>query len=127
MRWIVVSGGAVHPEGTPFTEATEMAAWLEAAGWPAERTLVEPRARHTHTNLRNGGRLLLERSIREALVVSDVWQSFYLGSPERSGLASRSRRELGYFPGEVDRLRPRITRFAPSKDVFRAGPDPRDP
>ncbi len=126
-RWIVVSGAAVYPEGTPFVEAEQMAAWLNDAGWPAERTLIEPHARHTHTNLRNAGRLLLERSIGEALVVSDLLQSFYIGSPERSGLAARSRRELGYFPGEVRRLRPRVTLFRPAEDVFRAGPDPRDP
>lgn len=124
---IVVSGAAVYPEGTPFVEADEMATWLEAAGWPADRIVREPHARHTHTNLRNAGRLMLERGWAGAFVVTGVLQSFYIASPARSGLLRRSVAELGYYPGDVQRISPRVTLFRPVQDVFRQGPDPRDP
>ncbi len=124
---ILVSGGAVHPEGTPWVEADGMADWLLERGWPPEQVLRERRARHTHTNLRNCGRILLERGWDAALVVSDAWQSFYIASPERSGLRRRCERELGYWPGAVRRVDLRTTRFEPSIDVLRPGPDPLDP
>ncbi len=124
---LLVSGGAVHPEGTPYVEADEMAEWLLRQGWPPGGVLRDPKARHTHTNLRNAGRLMLERGWGAALVASDAWQSFYIASPRRSGLHGRSLADLGYWPGAVRREGLRVTRFEPSPDVFRPGPDPLDP
>jgi uncharacterized SAM-binding protein YcdF (DUF218 family) len=57
--FVVLSGGNVHPDGTPYNEAIEMKRFLVASGFPERRVFVEPCARHSHTNLRNVARLLL--------------------------------------------------------------------
>ena len=53
---IIVSGGAVHSDDN---EAVLMREHLLARGVAAARILVEPCARHTTTNLRNAGRMVL--------------------------------------------------------------------
>jgi len=56
---ILVSGGYVHPNQTPFAEAVEMKRSLMADfGILEEAILIDPHARHTTTNMRNAARLM---------------------------------------------------------------------
>ncbi|MBL8136437.1 MAG: YdcF family protein, partial [Acidobacteria bacterium] len=58
--FILVSGGYVHPNQTPFNEALEMKrALVRDFGVPAAAVIIDPHARHTTTNLRNAARLAL--------------------------------------------------------------------
>jgi uncharacterized SAM-binding protein YcdF (DUF218 family) len=57
--FIVVSGGHVHPNKTPFAEAIEMKRVLMTRyGIPEDAIVVDPHARHITTNLRNSVRLV---------------------------------------------------------------------
>jgi len=126
IRTLLMTGGAVYPEGTPYVEAEEMAAFLRALGCPAERILVEPNARHTTTNLRNAGRVLRAQGWDHGLVVTTKYQWLYLAFPAASGFHRRCERELGYRVGALSPAGPGRVRFAPSADVEREGPDPLD-
>jgi uncharacterized SAM-binding protein YcdF (DUF218 family) len=100
--FVMVSGGNVHPNRTPFNEAVEMKRLLvEQYGIPADRILIEPHARHTTTNLRNCARLLLAAGFpgdRPLLVVSDQLTIRYIASAE---LAARNLSEMGVQPGRL--------------------------
>jgi hypothetical protein len=128
---IIVTGGAVHG---PANEAVLMRAALVRRGVPEERILVEPCARHTTTNLRNAGRLMLTHGLRDAyLIAADVayerpldwifhrhWkQAFHVGYPRLSGLGLRFSLALGYWPGTLRWERPWHVRFVPSADCLR--------
>src|SRR6185436_14615860 len=91
--FIAVSGANVYPQGTPYYEAIEMKTELVRMGMDEERIIVEARARHSTTNLRNAGRLMFEYGMKSALVAtvgggvggSDVFgQDFYFENPETS-------------------------------------------
>jgi hypothetical protein len=121
---VIVSGGAVH---SPDNEALLMGEWLvERGGIDRERVLVEPCARHTTTNLRNAGRIVLEAGASEALVVTSDgdWrffeQAYYLGFPWVSSFHARCIVELGYRVGELAWIGPMHVRFRPSARVFRS-------
>jgi hypothetical protein len=125
---VIVTGGAVH---SPDNEAVLMREWLLGNGVSRERIVVEPCARHTTTNLRNAGRILLGHGAREALVVTSDgdwlprrrWrfaeQSYYLGFPWLSTFHARCLVELGYTVGELTWIEPMHVRFRPSNEVFR--------
>jgi len=125
---VIVSGGAVHSDDN---EAILMREWLLARGVEPARILVEPCARHSTTNLRNAGRMLLELGAREALIVTSAGlagQGRYFGHPWISTFHLRCVVELGYRVGELERLSAVHVRFRPSPDVLRPGPrDPKDP
>jgi len=99
----IVSGGAVHSR---LVEAFAMLHLLTCVEHePPVDVLVEPCAEHTHTNLRNAGRWLVEMDARAAyLVTDDFLQSEYfqdfsgfellLGSIDQ-----RSLRDFGYLLG----------------------------
>lgn len=135
--FILVSGSNVRPRGTPYYEAIEMKRALVAMGVPADRVLVEARARHSTTNLRNAGRVLFERRLARAVITtsgggvagSNVFdQDFYFGNPVLSTFYSRCERELGYRVGELKRVGPSHTELIPSPDVRRINyRDPLDP
>jgi hypothetical protein len=95
--FVLVSGGHVHPDNTPYAEALEMKKYLMSAhGLPASAIIVDPHARHTTTNLRNAGRLAFRMGIPVAkplLSTTDLLQSFYI-----LNLATRCKEELGYLP-----------------------------
>jgi hypothetical protein len=127
---VIVSGGAVH---SADNEALLMRAWLLERGVDRRRILVEPCARHTTTNLRNAGRIVLGAGKSEALIVSSdgewlpgagSWrffeQSYYLGFPWMSSFHLRCVVELGYRVGELQWIGPMHVRFRPSLDVFRS-------
>jgi len=107
--FIIVSGGNVHPNQTPFNEAFEMKQSLvRDFGIPADAVLIDPHARHTTTNLRNAARLAFRYGLpgdKLMLITTDASQSAYI-----SGTVFRDRclKELGYLPGE---LRARLSRF----------------
>lgn len=128
--FIIVSGGNVHPNRTPFNEAIEMKRLLVTEhGIPADRILIEPHARHTTTNLRNCTRLLLAAGFpvdRPALVVSDHRTIQYTGGDE---LARRNLREMGVQPGRLVPGPDRFSlRFTPAPIAFHVeAADPLDP
>jgi hypothetical protein len=107
--FILVSGGYVHPNQTPYAEAIEMKrALVEEFGVPESAIIVDPHARHTTTNMRNAARLLFRYGVpidKPALVTTDASQSAYIEAP---GFADRCRKELGYVPY---RLGKRLSRF----------------
>lgn len=100
---VLVSGGAVH---SPVVEAFALAHLLECSlPVHADEILVEPCARHTHTNLRNAGRWIVAMGGRAAYVLTDdslqddylqEWSGFELvaGSLDR-----RSLRDWGILLG----------------------------
>lgn len=128
--FIVVSGGNVHPNRTPFNEAIEMKRLLVSQhGVPADRVLIEPHARHTTTNLRNCARLLLAAGFptdRPALIVSDHRTIQYIAGEE---LAQRNLREMSVQPGRMAPGPDRFTaRFTPDPVAFHVeAVDPLDP
>jgi hypothetical protein len=129
--FLIVSGGNVHPNRTPFNEAVEMKRLLIADyGIPADRILMEPHARHTTTNLRNSARLLLGAGFpagKPSLVVSDHKTIQYIGGPE---LTVRNVREMGVQPGVLSPGPNRFSlRFVPDPSAFHvdAAADPLDP
>ncbi|MSP60440.1 MAG: YdcF family protein [Myxococcales bacterium] len=132
----IVSGGAVH---NPDNEALLMREELLAAGVPGERILVEPCARHTTTNLRNAGRIMLAHDLRIAWVVTSdatyeslhhwiahrfIEQAYYLGYPRLSTFHWRCRRQLGFTVGKLDWAHAFHVRFVPSPDCGRESPRP---
>lgn len=123
-RWIIVSGGPVYPAGTPYAEADGMAEALEGLGWPRDHIVRERCARHTVTNMRNCGRLMLRRDWPTARVVTGVAHALWISGPlfERT-----ARRDLGYLPGRVVRVGARQVDFTPNDDVWTPGRDPLDP
>ncbi|MFN8671947.1 MAG: YdcF family protein [Candidatus Sericytochromatia bacterium] len=70
--FILVSGGSVHPESTRVNEAKVMRDYLiKELKVPEDRILVEGIARHSTTNLRNAGRMMLEHGLKNGVIVSD--------------------------------------------------------
>ncbi|MDB4970773.1 MAG: hypothetical protein JWN44_6462 [Myxococcales bacterium] len=114
---IIVSGGAVH---SADNEAVLMREWLIGRGVDIGRILCDPCARHTTTNLRNAGRMVLGAGAAEALVITSSPQTYYLSYPWRSSFHLRCMVELGYRVGELALHGPMHIRFRPSPDVFRA-------
>lgn len=125
--FVLVTGGAVHPEDTPVIEALQLRAELVRLGVPAERIAVDAAARHSTTNLRNAARFMLARGLDRALVVTSFGQSFYFSSPGLSTFHRRSRRELGYEVGRMRRVDPYRTAFFPDPRALTPGDDPLDP
>jgi hypothetical protein len=127
---IIVSGGYVHPNQTPYAEAIEMKKTLVADfGVPAAAVIVEPHARHTTTNLRNVARLMYRYGIpfgAKALITTDSFQSTYI---EGEAFAKRCGEELGYQPVTVlHRVSAFDLEFTPRLDSLRIDPmDPLDP
>ncbi len=107
--FILVSGGHVHPNRTPFAEAIEMKrSLIRDFGVPANAVFVDPHARHTTTNLRNAVRQIYRYGIpfeRKALITTDQSQSAYI---ESEIFRVRCDKELGYQP---HLLHKRLSRF----------------
>ena len=125
--FIIVSGGNVHPNQTPFNEALEMKrALVNDFGVPADAVIIDPHARHTTTNLRNAARLALRYGLpadTPLLITTDQSQSAYISGKEFS---DRCLRELGYQPGTLGARRSRFDlEFTPSVQSLHA--DARDP
>jgi hypothetical protein len=100
---IALSGGHVHPDRTPYSEAIEMKQYLIATyAIPEAAILVDPHARHTTTNLRNVARLLYRYGVpvdRPSLVTTDEFQTAYIAAAGANQVfGKRCLDELGYFP-----------------------------
>ncbi|MCU0228092.1 MAG: YdcF family protein [Bryobacterales bacterium] len=127
---VLVSGGHVHPNQTPFCEAIEMKRFLvEQLGLPEQAVLIDPHARHTTTNLRNAARILYRYGVpfqRKSLITTDLYQSAYI---EDAGFNQRCMRELGYLPHRLlGRVNPFDLEWLPTLDALHVDPtDPLDP
>jgi hypothetical protein len=97
--FIIVSGGHVHPNRTPYSEAVEMKRELVVRYHiPAAAVVIDPYARHTTTNLRNAVRLLFRMgaSMEKAMIITASEDGIeYIQS---QGFADRCAKELGYQP-----------------------------
>ena len=115
---------------TPYCEAVEMKKYvMEKFKIPAASILIEPHARHTTTNFRNGARLALRYRLpanMKALVTSSESHIAYT-----TGEVFRTRclEEFGYFPVEfITRVSPTEAEFKPSvASLFFDANDPLDP
>lgn len=126
---IIVSGGFVHPMQTPYCEAIEMKKYLMDKYKIAEANIViEPHARHTTTNFRNGARLAFRYRIptERALVTSSA---DHITSSVDDAFRTRNLNELGYFPMEyIKQVSPTEAEFKPSiMSLFFDANDPLDP
>lgn len=100
---IALSGGHVHPDRTPYSEAIEMKKYMMATHQiPEEVILVDPHARHTTTNLRNVARMLYRYGVpfeRPSLITSDFLQIAYMAASDTQSIfGKRNLDELGYLP-----------------------------
>lgn len=125
--FIIVSGGYVHPNQTPFNEALEMKRTLvRDFAVPPEAVLIDPHARHTTKNLRNAARIAYRYGMptgKAMLITTDAWQSAYISGTE---FRDRCTRELGYQPGVLGkRLSAFDQEFRPAVESLHA--DARDP
>jgi hypothetical protein len=125
---IVVSGGHVHPNKTPYSEAVEMKKYMvQELQIPENAILIEPHARHTTTNLRNTVRLVYRFKIPDymkILTVTDSIQNAYIPK-----MGKRFMEELGYIPyRDLKILSAEENEFYPIKNALQVNPfDPLDP
>ena len=125
--FVIVSGGHVHPNKTLYAEAIEMKRELmDRYHVPENAILVDPHARHTTTNLRNGERLIHTLGVPETkpvLLTTSRDQSLYIEGPV---FLRRNEEELGYQPlTVVKRLTPHDLVMA--QNLMSLHADPRDP
>ena len=128
--FIIVSGGYCHPFHTPYCEAEQMKRYLvETRGIPENAVIMDPQARHTTTNFRNGVRLMIHYGFpldKPALSVSTKEQTDYI---ENAGFDRRNLHELGYLPYQgKKRLDTHDIVFFPVTTCLQLDPaDPLDP
>jgi hypothetical protein len=128
--FIIVSGGFCHPFHTPFCEAIAMKKYLvNQCGIPTAAVIIEPYARHTTTNFRNAGRLIIRYGMPVKLVylcVTTKDQADYIADPY---FERRCLRELGYLPyRDLKRLSDHEIVFQPEMNCLHMDPyDPLDP
>lgn len=95
--FIIVSGGKVHPYKTAYCEAEQMKKYLiDSLKVPEYAIIMEPHARHTTTNIRNGVRLMIRYGFpagKPGLIVTDKDDNDYITTMEK-----RCMNELGYIP-----------------------------
>jgi hypothetical protein len=125
---IVVSGGHVRPNKTPYSEAVEMKKYMvRELMIPENAILIETHARHTTTNLRNTARLVYRFKIPDnmkILTVTDPIRNAYIPKMEK-----RFMEELGYIPcRDLKRLSAEENEVYSIKDALQVNPfDPLDP
>jgi hypothetical protein len=125
---IVVSGGHVHPNKTPYSEAVEMKKYMvQELRIPEKVILIEPHARHTTTNLRNAVRMVYRFKIPDTmkiLTVTDSVQNSYIHKMDQ-----RFMEELGYIPyRDLKKIGAEESEFYPVKNALQVNPlDPLDP
>ncbi|NLR68568.1 YdcF family protein [Chitinophaga varians] len=128
--FIIVSGGHVHPFGTPYAEAVEMKKYMVSElKVPADAIIVEPHARHTTTNIRNAVRIAWKSGIpleKRMLCVSDALQLYYVASPV---FGKRCEEELNYQPAtDMQQADLNFLSFIPDLKSLQANSlDPLDP
>lgn len=128
--YIVVSGGRVHPFKTKYSEAFEMKKFLmETLKVPENAIIMDPHARHTTTNMRNGVRLLYRYGMpvdKPCLVSTMRSQSYSISS---DAFANRCMREINHIPYKLGkRLSETDVEFYPVLDALHIDADePLDP
>jgi hypothetical protein len=126
--FIVVSGGHVHPNKTPFCEAVEMKKYLvKELNIPEDVIFIEPHARHTTTNMRNTARMIYRFGIpadKKILIVTDPVQNTFL-----LGMEKRFMMELGCVPyRDLKKLSENTSEYLPDRNAIQCNPkDPLDP
>jgi len=127
--FIIVSGGRVHPFKTQYTEAVEMKRYMvEVLGIPASAIIIDPFARHTTTNVRNAGRMIIDYGFPKdkwSLVSSSKTHIDYV----EKAMDKRSIKELGTVPYIVGkRIDDLLLEYKPTPDAFLINPaEPLDP
>jgi len=127
--FIVVSGGHVHPNKTPYCEAIEMKKFLiEKLNIPENAIIIEPHARHTTTNLRNCVRLIYRYGMpfnKACITTTSGGQSMMITNT----LAARCLKELNEVPFQNGkRLTETEAEFYPAIDALHINPtEPLDP
>lgn len=128
--FIIVSGGKVHPYHTPYCEALEMRNYLRTVCHvPDSVIIVEPHARHTTTNLRNAGRIMIRQGFpldKRALVTGSKSHMDYVCSDT---FQQRFLQELGYLPvSSLKRMGDRLSSFFVNRSCLQIDDDePMDP
>jgi hypothetical protein len=126
--FIIVSGGNVHPDKTPYNEAIEMKNYLVSKlKIPANAVIAEPYARHTTTNIRNASRMIFTLNMpskKPVLIVTDIFQTTYIPM-----MKNRFIEELGYLPyQEISKSKAGGISFIPDILALKINPlDPLDP
>lgn len=127
--FIITSGGRVHPYKTIYSEAYEMKKYLvERMKVPENAVIMDPHARHTTTNLRNGARLIYRYGIpftKPALTSTSRGQSISI----ETTLAARCLKEFNTVPFKVgNRLSVTEVEFYPLIAALQINPlEPLDP
>ncbi len=128
--YIIVSGGKVHPYGTPYCEAWEMKRYLvDVCHVPDSVVIMEPHARHTTTNLRNAGRIMIRQGFpldRPALVTGS---KSHINSVVSKEFCNRFNRELGFLPVNITkRKNDLLAEFTVNESCLQLdGDEPMDP
>jgi hypothetical protein len=127
--FLIVSGGHVHPNKTPYCEAIEMKKYMvEVLHIPANAIIIEPHARHTTTNLRNANRLIYLFNMpagKPVLIVTDAAQNSYING----NMGAKVIKELGYTPyASITKLNAFETSYLPTENSRHINSfDPLDP
>jgi len=127
--FIMTSGGKVHPYKTKYIEADEMRKYLiNTLHVPASAIIVDPMARHTTTNVRNGVRLIYRYGFpfnKACITCTDKSQSGYIGTV----MGDRCMKELGYIPYKLGaKLSDTEQEFYPAIEDLQINPlEPLDP
>jgi hypothetical protein len=121
-RAVLVSGGSVHPPGTPYNEALMMRERLLELGIPSKQILIDPHARHSTTNLRNAGRIMRSLGMTRGLIVTGfdravMSQAFYFAHSLLSTFQLRCQQDLGYSVGELREIDEHHIAYTPSQEV----------
>jgi hypothetical protein len=129
-RVLLVSGGNVHPPGTPYNEALSMRDYAIGKQVDPAKILVDPYARHSTTNLRNAGRMMRDLGLSRGLITTGFDepmfdQAFYFGEEYLSTFADRCQEDLGYLVGDLTSIDAHHIAFKPAPEV--ATVDYRDP
>ncbi|QES89330.1 YdcF family protein [Rhizosphaericola mali] len=127
---IIVSGGRVHPYKTNYSEALEMKKYLvNELHIPKYAIIMEPHARHTTTNIRNGVRLLMKYHFpmdKEGLIVTTHEQSSWLTDAK---FAKRCEEEMSVIPfNNMHRISPTVVSYIPNlQSLLINNKEPLDP
>lgn len=120
----------MHPFKTKFSEAFEMKKFLmEVLKVPENAIIMDPHARHTTTNMRNGVRLLYRYGMpvdKPCLVSTMRSQSYYITN---DAFVTRCLREINHVPYKLGkRLSETDFEFYPVLDALHIDADePLDP
>jgi len=126
--YIMPSGGKVHPWKTKYCEAEEMKTYLvKELNVPEYAVIMEPHARHTTTNMRNGVRLMLRYGMpvsKPGIVVTEKSQAGAILI-----MAARCEKELKYVPYKLGKtLSETATEFYAIPEAMQINPyEPLDP